>query len=328
MWCAGIDAGGTQTKLWLLRQDEERFAFVGRGVAGPGNLQDVGPDGLMREILKALRQASREGGLDEPPALDAVFVGAAGIGRQDDVARAKAALAKTFAGAKVDAHNDAIVALAGGTLGEPGAVVIAGTGSTAWAYQPGGDWVRTGGWGYLLGDEGSGFAIGLEGLRRVTRASDGREPKTALTGAILEALQLDDVWDLVPLVYGGPVPKQVIAGLAPVVLRVAEEGDLVAQAVAKQAVADVAQLVAALRSQAELPRPCPLVTVGGLFSNPYFSRLFREEIQRQDLDYEAAPPALDPAAGACAMALRLVVPFAPWMREALIGAYRRATTTS
>jgi len=328
MWYAGIDAGGTQTKLWLLRQEGREFEFVGRGVSGPGNLQDVGPDGLMKAILDALGQAARQAGMDEPPALDAVVVGAAGIGRPDDVVRAREALARTFPGARADAHNDAIVALAGGTLGDPGAVVIAGTGSTAWAYLPGGGWVRTGGWGYLLGDEGSGFAIGLEGLRRVTRASDGREESTSLTQAILEALGLSDVWDMVPVMYGGPVPKQTIAALAPVVLREAEKGDRVAQSVIRQAVADVAALVAAIRRQAELPRPCPLVTVGGVFSNSYFAGLFRAEIERQELDYDAAPPAMDPAAGACALALRLVTEFEPWMRQALIGAYQRAASTS
>lgn len=326
MWLAGIDAGATQTKVWLLRYEGEYLEFVGRGLAGPGNLQDVGPDGLVKMIAQGLKQAAIQGGLDDVPTLDAVVVGAAGIGRQDDADRAKAALTQAFPGAKVEAHNDAIVALAGGTLGDPGAVVIAGTGSTAWAYLAGGGWVRTGGWGYLLGDEGSGFAIGLEALRRVTRASDGREEETSLTPAILEALGISDVWDLVPLVYGGPVPKQKIAGLAPVVMREAERGDRVAQAVIRQAVSDVAALVAAIRRRAELPTPCPLVTVGGLFSSPYFTRLFHEEIERQELGFDAAPPVMDPAAGACALALRLAAEFEPWMREALVEAYRRAAS--
>ncbi len=198
MWYAGVDAGGTQTKLWLLRQEGREFAFVGRGTAGPGNIQDVGPDGLMEEIRKCLAQAAAAGGLAEPPALDALVVGAAGIGRPQDVARTMDALARAFPNVKAQAHNDAIVALAGGTLGDPGAVVIAGTGSTAWAYSADGSWVRTGGWGYLLGDEGSGFAIGLEALRRVTRASDGRASPTSLTSAILSALGVAEEWDLIP----------------------------------------------------------------------------------------------------------------------------------
>lgn len=324
MWYAGIDAGATHTKLWLLRQEGNRFEFAGRGTAGPGNMQDVGPDGLVREVQAALVQAAGEAGLAEPPALDALVIGAAGIGRPSDAERALEAFGKAFPGAKLAAHNDAIVALAGGTLGDPGAVVIAGTGSTAWAYLPGGGWVRTGGWGYLLGDEGSGFAIGLEALRRVTRASDGREAPTSLTQAVLKAYDIQDVWDLIPLMYGGPVPKQRIAGLAPVVLREAEAGDRVAVAVVRQAVDDVALLVAALRQNAELPSPCPLVVVGGLFSNTLFFRMFQERIEAQRLGFEPFYPALAPAAGACAMALRLVTPFEPWMKEALTEAYRRA----
>ncbi len=321
MWYAGVDAGGTETKLWLLRQEGREFAFVGKGTAGPGNIQDVGPDGLMEEIRKCLAQAAEAGGLAEPPALDALVVGAAGIGRPQDVARTMDALARAFPNVKAQAHNDAIVALAGGTLGDPGAVVIAGTGSTAWAYSADGSWVRTGGWGYLLGDEGSGFAIGLEALRRVTRASDGREEPTSLTSAILSALGVAEEWDLIPIMYGGPVPKQTIAGLAPVVLKEAEKGDRVAQEVVEQAVSDVTDLVAALRQRGGLPDPSPLVVVGGLFSNSMFFERFREEISRRRLGFEPARPVMDPAAGACAMAVRLATPFEPWMKDALIAAY-------
>lgn len=321
MWYAGVDAGGTQTKLWLLRQEGERFEFVGRGTAGPGNVQDVGPDGLMRAIQQCLEEAAKAGGLDQVPSLDALVVGAAGIGRTQDVARTEQALARAFPQVKTQAHNDAIVALAGGTLGDPGAVVIAGTGSTAWAYLADGSWVRTGGWGYLLGDEGSGFAIGLEALKRVTRAADGRLARTRLTPAILSALGCTEEWDLIPIMYGGPVPKQTIAGLAPVVLNEAEAGDRTAREVIEQAVADVADLVAALRRRTDLPDPSPLVVVGGLFSNPMFFELFREEIGGRRLGFEPAHPALDPAAGACALAVRLVTPFEPWMKDALIAAY-------
>lgn len=324
MWYAGIDAGGTQTKLWLLRHDGKEFEFAGRGTAGPGNMQDVGPDGLVRRVQEALAQAAKEAGLAEPPRLDALVIGAAGIGRPADVTRALEAFGKAFPGVKAAAHNDAIVALAGGTLGDPGAVVIAGTGSTAWAYLPDGAWIRTGGWGYILGDEGSGFAIGLEALRRVTRASDGRETPTSLTQAVLRHYNIQDVWDLIPLMYGGLVPKQLIAGFTPVVLQEAEAGDEVAMAVVKQAVDDVTLLVAALRKNAELPSPCPLVVVGGLFSNQLFFRLFQERIEAQQLGFQPFYPALAPAAGACAMALRLVTPFEPWMKEALIEAYGRA----
>src|SRR5690606_40420942 len=91
-------------------------------------------------------------------------------------------------------------------------------------------------------------------------------------------------WDLVPIRYGGPVPKQAIAGLAPVVLREAEKGDRVAQEVVEQAVSDVADLVAALRRRAGLPDPSPLVVVGGLFSNSMFFERFREEINRRSAE--------------------------------------------
>ena len=128
--------------------------------------------------------------------------------------------------------------------------------------------------------------------------------------------------------YGGPVPKQKIAGLAPLVLQAAERGDQIAMDVVRQAVEDVAELVASVRRHAELPTPSPLVVVGGLFSNPLFFNLFKERIDRLELGFQPSHPAMEPAAGACAMALRLVKPFEPWMKEALIGAYERAADRS
>src|SRR5690606_13201476 len=81
MWFAGVDAGGSETKLRLARKVGDLGQFVARGVGGPGNYQDVGAHGLVQEVQRALARAAEAGGLAEVPALHGLAIGAAGVGR-------------------------------------------------------------------------------------------------------------------------------------------------------------------------------------------------------------------------------------------------------
>jgi glucosamine kinase len=126
-------------------------------------------------------------------------------------------------------HADATVALDDAFADGAGILLIAGTGSVAFGRGPTGSFARCGGWGPAFGDEGSGAWIGRRALSIVTAAADGREPETALTGAILTAAELNDVADLIPWAAGATPAK--LATLAPVVMSVADAGDLRAYAV-------------------------------------------------------------------------------------------------
>lgn len=315
LWFAGVDAGGTETKLWLVRSDAGQ---AGRATVGPGNFQDIGAQGLADRVREGLEEAARDAGLSETPPLAALMLGVAGVGRDRDAQEATAGLEAAFPGTSIQVYNDAIVALAAGTLGDPGAVVIAGTGSTAWAFQEDGGWARTGGWGYILGDEGSGYAVGLSALNRVTKASDGRERPTVLTDRILAELKLDDVWDLIPFVHEGAIPKQKIAGLAPLVMAAAENGDEVAQAVVNEALNELLSLVTTVLSRAQLPPSPPLVVVGGLFKNEVFFNRFCSELEKVQPDLVIVKPLVEPAMGACAMALRSAGRWNEEIRSSLI----------
>lgn len=324
MWFVGVDAGGTETKLRLVRKEGDRAVFAGRGVAGPGNFQDVGADGLIREIQSALRQAAEDAGLKEVPRLEGLAIGAAGVGRKDDADQVVHAVSEAFPQVQAQVHNDAIVALAAGALGDPGIVVIAGTGSTAWSYQPDGQWVRVGGWGYILGDEGSGYAIGMEALRCLARVDDGRESPTSLTEAIFTELGMNEAMDLIPFLHSGPIPKQRVAGLAPIVLREAEKNDEVAGRIVDEAVDDLVELVATAYRRSTLPTPIPLVLVGGLFSNAMLRERFTARIERDFPDMIPARPVLDPAGGACVLALRARGVFNDEVKQSLLSSYQSA----
>src|ERR1700728_1393351 len=124
--------------------------------------------------------------------------------------------------------HDAMTALAGATSGEPGIVAIGGTGSIAFGRNARGETARTGGWGYLFGDEGGAFDIARQALRAVLREHEGWGARTALTPALIEAAAASDGDNLLHLFYTPDWPRQRIAGLAEIVNRIAEEGDPIA----------------------------------------------------------------------------------------------------
>ena len=134
----------------------------------------------------------------------AVGLGLAGVDRPEDRALFEGWAAGRFGGAPVVIANDAELVLAAGTPDGWGIALISGTGSIVFGRSPHGEMARAGGWGHILGDEGSGYAIGVEALRAVMRAFDGRGPATALTDAVLLHWSLKTPPDLVGRVYRDP----------------------------------------------------------------------------------------------------------------------------
>jgi len=296
----GIDAGGTKTKVRLA---DVSGRLIGEGTAGPGNWQIAGEQGFTSAVRQAYETAQKQAGALGTDA-QVVVAGVAGAGRPRDQLSVKAALAKLFPGAECEAVNDAVIALAAGTLGEAGAVVIAGTGSMSFAIGPKGDTARAGGWGYLLGDEGSGFYVGLEGIKAALKDHDGTGPRTALKDRILRELRLPSPERVVSFAYEGKVPREQIAALARAVLDESRTGDAVASEIVGGAVAHLVRLCATVIRKARFRSTVPLVTAGGLFADQRFRHLF---VERAKAHLPAARPmraVLDPAAGACALALK------------------------
>jgi N-acetylglucosamine kinase-like BadF-type ATPase len=143
--------------------------------------------------------------------------------------------------------NDALIALVAGAGDAPGIVVIAGTGSIVYGRNATFEAARAGGWGHMIGDEGSGYWIGREALAAVMRACDGRGPTTQLTADILSYLHVDDESRLPRIVYDREVPRMTVAALGPIVQHAAAYGDAVAIRILERA-AD--ELVLAARSVA------------------------------------------------------------------------------
>ena len=320
-WIAGLDAGGTSTKGWLYRRGA---GLAGRGSGRAGNVRTDGPAAVAEAALEALAGAARAAGLAAVPALESVALGVAGARGPAEQEAVRQAVHSAVPGARVAVASDAAIALFAGTLGEPGVVVIAGTGSTAWALTREGRWVRCGGWGYLLGDEGSGFAIGLAGLKAVTAAADGLAPPTALAPALLEALGLRDPEEILDVVYAPRLPKERIAALAPLVLAAARRGDPAAKRIVDEAARALVRLARAGRKRSGLRGDVPVVAVGGLFSDEEFFARFARAVTSAGRAHVIRPQ-VEPAAAACILALQAQGAWTGEERQRLVRSYAERT---
>ncbi|WP_353948197.1 BadF/BadG/BcrA/BcrD ATPase family protein [Sporolactobacillus sp. Y61] len=157
--------------------------------------------------------------------------------------------------------NDAMNALWSGTDGKPGMVVIAGTGSIAYGLHEDGRSFRIGGWGFLFGDEGSGYDIGRETIRQVLMEYDGRRPATALTSQVKDYFQVTAIPDIIPIVY--QARKDKIAGLVPLVAESAELGDSCARKILDKAADQLIQLIG--NGLEHFDTPPQVVLTGGVW---------------------------------------------------------------
>jgi N-acetylglucosamine kinase-like BadF-type ATPase len=240
MHVLGIDAGGTKTVCLLA---DEHGAILAEG-RGPGaNLHTAGEFAVEKVLHEAMEAAI--GDLAIAPA--AVCLGIAGVDREDEARTVRAIMRRIGYKSRVLIVNDALIGLVAGARDEPGIAINAGTGSIVYGRNANFEAARAGGWGHMIGDEGSGYWIGREALAAVMRAADGRGPETGLTAEILTHFNVDDESRLPRIVYDREQPRVSVAALGPMVQRAAEQGDAVAARILERA-AD--ELVLAARSVA------------------------------------------------------------------------------
>ncbi len=165
----------------------------------------------------------------------AICLGIAGVDRDDEAQTVRAIMGRIGPRSRVVVANDALIALVAGARDAPGIVIIAGTGSIAYGRNQNGEAARAGGWGHMIGDEGSGYWIGREALAAVMRAADGRGPATALSADVLAYFGVADVSRLPRIVYDHDQPRTSVAALGPLVQQAAARGDAVASRVLERA---------------------------------------------------------------------------------------------
>ena len=295
----GIDAGGTKT----LCQLADASGTIIAEARGPGaNLQASGE----LQVEKVLHDVMEEA-IGERPIIPAVIcLGIAGVDRPDDGIVVRGIMKRIGYKARVIVVNDALVALEAGVPGEPGVVIISGTGSICYGRNSRGEAARSGGWGYVLGDEGSGYWIGRAALRAVLREADERGPRTALTPLLLEHFAVDRAQNIIHQVYHANLKPSAIGALARCVHAAFMNGDQVAVGILRGAANELeaAALSVARRLQL-LGTPFTFILAGGIFrAVPWV----QEELGRRlpVVARGATVRLLDkePAAGAVALALQ------------------------
>ncbi len=200
--------------------------------------------------------------------------------------------------------HDASIALSGALAGEPGIIVIAGTGSIAFGRNAAGKEARAGGWGYIFGDEGGAFDLVRGALRAALRQEEGWGPRTALGELLLRATGTTSANALLHRFYTADFPRERIGAFAPLIERAAEAGDGVAQEILKGAAQALATLAGVVRGQLfEGGEAVRVSYAGGVFHSPLLLARFQMLIELEDGNRFAAP-LHDPAAGALIEAYR------------------------
>ena len=253
----GVDAGGSSTRAAVAVGGE-----IVRSADGPGaNASVIGVDDAADAILATIRRVLER---DRPAA---IVIGAAGAGRSGVATPLRELVAGAYAHAHVVVADDTSIALRGAIPSGPGVVLIGGTGSCAYA-ENGDVRVRVGGLGYLVGDEGSAFAIGLAAVRAYGRVLDGRARADETTELVARALHAPDREAYLAAIYDQPLATAPIAALAPSIIAFAGKGNRVAGKIVQAAALELGDLVKSAASQARLNDGSPLVALtGGLFTD-------------------------------------------------------------
>jgi N-acetylglucosamine kinase-like BadF-type ATPase len=297
----GVDGGGTSTRAVIL---DDNGAEVARAECA-GAVATAGvPGDAASAVADAVRLAAVQGGVTLP--VRALWAGLAGAGREATRDAVTAALSRVGLAQSIEVSTDVEAALHDAFADGSGVMLIAGTGSIACARDENGVTHRVGGWGQHIGDEGSGYWIGTEALRRVARAEDGRGSATMLREFVLEALGLRDPTELVAWVASAS--KAEVAALVPDVARAASAGDARAGKILERAVESLAHHVTTVVERSgpwsEQPR---LALGGGLIRGrgPVRAALLAAIVSHGVSVIERE---LDPPMGAARKALALTLP--------------------
>ncbi len=259
MHVLGIDAGGTKTVCQLADGTGQVLAEARRGGA---NLQAAGE----LEVEKVLHEVMEEALADRDLIPSAICLGIAGVDRPDDARVVRGIMRRIGYKARTLVVNDALIALEAGAPAQPGVVVIAGTGSIAYGRNDRNQAARSGGWGYVLGDEGSGYWIGRAALRAVLREADRRGPATELTSLLLNHYGVGRAQDVIHQVYAASLRPSAIAALAQFVMTAFNDGDQVAIGILRGAADQLETFALSVARRLELVgTEFPFVLSGGMF---------------------------------------------------------------
>ena len=255
----GVDGGQTSTTAVVM---DESGVLRGVGSGGPANHihEPGGIDRVRRSLRESILAACTNAGSRRLPIASAYLGMTGGSVEMEQVCR------PAVPGQRMILGHDSLIALYSVTLGEPGVVVIGGTGSIGYGRTATGQTATAGGWGYVMGDEGSAYWIAIRALQECTKAADGRRPRTPLSLRILEHANAADLWQIHRRIYSGELSRPDIAGFAAAVGKAAADGERTARAILREAGEELGLLASTvIRKLRAGAHPLTVGHVGGVF---------------------------------------------------------------
>jgi len=293
----GFDGGGTQLRGCLIDDSGEVLAIGSHPPASFPKLKEK----IGEPIVALARELQARAGLSAGSILSAGFC-STGVGRPADREIVERALYEKKIAKKIIAESDALAALTGAFGGGPGIIVIAGAGVIGFGRDLNNEIIRVGGWGYLLGDEGSGFSVAQAALIAALKDWDGRGPETTLRQIFEQHFNVASIELIISQIYSSNFDRGKFAELAPLVFETADKGDAIAKEIVHNTGRAHGHLVRAAVERGEWPRPISLALIGKLFR--------RREVLLPGLwdvvsekDFDLVIPRFEPVVGAALLAM-------------------------
>ncbi|MFB7142831.1 BadF/BadG/BcrA/BcrD ATPase family protein [Gottfriedia sp. NPDC056225] len=294
----GIDGGGTKTRLVMTDMQDKLLVTC---EAGPSNIHSAPINEVKKVLYTLIQRALDKTGMNLSQCAS-VCIGAAGAGRFKERIILETILNEIGLNGKKTVTDDVETAFYGGVGCSTGSVIIAGTGSIGFGRNSKGRTHRCGGWGHIIGDEGSGYDIGKKVISSVMRSFDGRSPQTIMTKLLLNSLSLSDHNELIQYIYRSNIGKKEIASLSRVAYEGCAAGDEIAYSIVKNT-AEELYLIATTVLERLGQEDGLLATGGGVLThNDYIRNEFKHLLDQSYPKVQVIPMKRDAAWGAAMIA--------------------------
>lgn len=275
MYIVGIDGGGTKTKGYISDNNGNILASATGMSSNYLSAGETVAKESLNDVITTLCNNSNTT-LDE---IEIISLGLAGAGRAKDREIIKNIIKEIGINGHIIINDDAYISLIGAHGKRKGIITVSGTGSISLGLNSSGEKHRTGGWGHILGDEGSGYYFAREGLMAIVKSYDGRGRSTKIQDKILNYLKLPSIDELIQYVYNNRDSKDKLSCLSKLVIEAAEENDEIAVQIIKKGIYELIEMTTVLTNK--LDEPLDVALAGGTFENSkYMREMFIRELSK------------------------------------------------
>lgn len=294
----GVDSGATKTKSIVV---DLEYNLVGLGTGGPGNYHYVGVERARENIKETIDKAMADAQV-EPEDIPYGGFGVGALDSNGDWEVISGFLEDIGYPKERYITNDVVISHYAVNGAEPGVTVVAGTGSIAYGTDQNGESCRVGGWGWVIGDEGSGAYAAVRGLQEASRAWDGRGESTILTELASEHFDLEVPREVISKVQESDLPEDV-ASFAVCVAEAATRGDEVAMRIIDEGCEELATLASTAVERLGMESPVRVGSVGGFVTDDFVFKKFREKVRNKIPDVKVLKPINNPVIGSVALVM-------------------------